>query len=58
MLKNCRDTIWFEDYAVGDEFESAPVTFTEPDIIDFAKRYDPQPFHIDPEAAKPRPSAA
>ena len=55
MLKNCRDTIWFEDYAVGDEFESAPVTFTEPDIIDFAKRYDPQPFHIDPEAAKASP---
>lgn len=55
MLKNCRDAIWFEDYAVGDEFESAPVTFTEADIVDFAKRYDPQPFHIDAQAAKASP---
>jgi acyl dehydratase len=55
MLKNCRDAVWFEDYAVGDEFESAPVTFTEADIIDFGKRYDPQPFHIDEQAAKASP---
>ena len=55
MLRDCRDAIWFEDYAVGDQFQSAPVTFTEPDIIDFGKRYDPQPFHIDPDAAKASP---
>jgi hypothetical protein len=55
MPRDCRDAIWFEDYRVGDAFESAPVTFTEPDIIDFGKRYDPQPFHIDPDAAKASP---
>jgi len=57
MLRDCRDAIWFEDYNVGDAFESAPVTFTEPEIIDFGKRYDPQPFHIDPDAAKASPFA-
>jgi acyl dehydratase len=30
-------------------------TFTEENIIAFAKRYDPQPFHVDPEAAKRSP---
>jgi acyl dehydratase len=27
-------------------------TFTEEDIIAFARQFDPQPFHVDPEAAK------
>ena len=27
-------------------------TFTEAEIIDFARQFDPQPFHIDPQAAK------
>ena len=30
---------------------SAPTLFTEENIIAFAKKYDPQPFHIDSEAA-------
>lgn len=55
MLRNCQDAIWFEDYAIGDEFESAPVTFTETGIIEFAQRYDPQPFHIDRDAAQASP---
>jgi acyl dehydratase len=43
---------YFEDFAVGDEetFGAYPVTAEE--IIDFASKYDPQPFHLDPEAAK------
>lgn len=32
--------------------EGGPVTLTEADIIEFARQYDPQPFHIDPVAAK------
>ncbi len=43
--------MYFEEYQVGDTFESAGVTFTESSIIDFALKYDPQPFHIDVEAA-------
>ncbi|HTS93645.1 MAG TPA: MaoC family dehydratase [Stellaceae bacterium] len=43
---------YFEDFAVGDRFVTHGVTLTESMIIDFALRYDPQPFHIDIEAAK------
>lgn len=42
---------YFDDFAVGDRFESRGATFTEAAIVDFAMRYDPQPFHIDAEAA-------
>ncbi len=44
-------TRYFEDFAVGDEIVTAGVTLTEADIIEFALRYDPQPIHIDREAA-------
>jgi acyl dehydratase len=43
---------YFEDFSVGDRFESRGVTLTESMIVDFALRHDPQPFHIDIEAAK------
>jgi acyl dehydratase len=46
---------WFEDFHVGDVAEVGPVTVTEEEIVDFAERFDPQPFHIDPEAAKESP---
>ncbi|MGQ0665374.1 MAG: MaoC family dehydratase [Pseudomonadota bacterium] len=42
----------FEDFRPGQKFESGGITLTEAEIIDFALRYDPQPFHIDVEAAK------
>ncbi len=51
MRRACRDVEWFEDYGVGDEFAGVPVEFSEADIIEFAKRYDPQRFHIDRAAA-------
>ena len=43
---------YFEDFAVGDRFKTRGVTLTESMIVDFALRHDPQPFHIDIEAAK------
>lgn len=43
---------YFEDFAPGTRFESPAVTVTEKDIIDFARRYDPQFFHTDPGAAR------
>ena len=55
MRRSCTDVEWFEDYAVGDEFLSEPVKFTEDDIVEFARRYDPQPFHIDRAAAEASP---
>jgi acyl dehydratase len=46
---------YFEDFSVGDATEVGPVTVSEAEIVDFAERFDPQPFHIDAEAAKASP---
>jgi len=43
---------YLEDYEVGLSYESNPYTVSKEEIIDFAKQWDPQPFHIDEEAAK------
>ncbi len=48
-------TRYFEDYPVGSTAEVGSVTVSEQEIIAFAKRYDPQPFHTDPQAAKDWP---
>jgi acyl dehydratase len=41
-----------EDYKPGDVFELGTYDVTAAEIVEFAKKYDPQPFHIDEEAAK------
>ncbi len=46
---------YFEDFKVGDVTEVGPVFVSEQEIVDFATRFDPQPFHIDSEAAKSSP---
>lgn len=46
---------WFDDYAVGEAFEFGLHEVSEQEIIDFARQYDPQPFHVDPEAAAASP---
>jgi len=47
-----RQALYLEDLAIGMKFNGGPETLTEAEIIAFAKSYDPQPFHTDPEAAK------
>lgn len=42
---------YFDDFEVGERFRSRGATMTEADIISYALAYDPQPFHIDVEAA-------
>ena len=42
---------YFEDYTPGTVFELGTVPVEEQDVIEFAQRYDPQPMHVDPEAA-------
>ncbi len=42
---------YFEDVTVGDTDEFGSKTFTQAEIIAFAEKYDPQPFHIDEKAA-------
>ena len=43
---------YFEDYVAGSVHELGTVRVEEDEAIDFARRFDPQPFHTDPEAAK------
>lgn len=45
-------TRWFEDFVPGMVTEFGTYELSEAEIIDFARRYDPQPFHTDPEAAR------
>ena len=47
--------LYFDDFAVGDRFESAGKTMSEAEILDFAFHFDPQPIHLDVEAAKRSP---
>jgi acyl dehydratase len=46
---------YFEDYLPGYTTECGSFTLSQTEIIDFARQYDPQPFHIDPAAAKDGP---
>jgi acyl dehydratase len=46
---------WFEDYVAGAAYEYGYVTVSEPDIIQFARQWDPQPIHIDPDYAASGP---
>jgi acyl dehydratase len=43
---------YFEDFHIGDTFDFGPLTVTEEEIITFARQFDPQYFHLDPERAK------
>jgi acyl dehydratase len=42
---------WFDDLAVGMRFKSGEVQVTESDIKRFASEFDPQPMHMDEDAA-------
>ncbi len=48
-------TRYFEDFQVGDRFETPGITLTRAQIIEFAMRYDPQPIHMDVVAAEAGP---
>ena len=47
-----REPLYLDDLAVGDVFVSDTYALSAEDIIRFAGEFDPQPFHIDPEAAQ------
>jgi acyl dehydratase len=46
---------YFEDFKVGEVTELESVVVTEAEIVEFAERFDPQPFHVDAEAAEASP---
>lgn len=47
-----REERYFEDYVAGSVHEFGPVSLEEAEIIDFGKRFVPQPYHVDAELAK------
>lgn len=46
---------YFEDLEIGEFSESTSTTVSEAEIVEFASRYDPQYFHMNPEAARSHP---
>jgi acyl dehydratase len=44
-------TKYYEDLSVGDRFPFGEYDVTDEEIREFAGNYDPQPFHLDAEAA-------
>lgn len=45
-------TRYLDDFSVGEKFATGEAEITEAMILAFARDYDPQPFHLDPAAAK------
>jgi acyl dehydratase len=43
---------YFEDVEVGEVHEFGEYHLTEDEVVEFGERYDPQPFHVDAEAAE------
>ncbi len=43
---------YFDDFVDGEVVDLGTVQVTEPDVIEFARQYDPQPMHTDPAAAR------
>lgn len=44
--------LYLEDFYVGQKFKSTEHRLDEPQIVAFARNFDPQPFHLDAEAAR------
>lgn len=43
--------MYLEDYYLGQTFEIEPIKITREDMLEYASKYDPRPFHLDDEAA-------
>ena len=46
---------WFEDYVVGTTAEHGSIPVDEDELVDFGRRFDPQPIHVDRDAAAAGP---
>ncbi|HUD87361.1 MAG TPA: MaoC family dehydratase [Xanthobacteraceae bacterium] len=46
---------YLEDYAVGQTYSSGRVRVEKDQIVAFAKQFDPQPYHLDDDAALKSP---
>jgi len=45
------DRRYFEDYTEGSVVDCGTIAVEHDEVLAFGQRYDPQPFHADPEAA-------
>jgi acyl dehydratase len=52
MTSHPTSPLYLEDLSVGDLFTSGKYRVSVDEIKSFARQYDPQPFHLDEEAAK------
>lgn len=43
--------LWYEDLAVGDEVRLGSYTMDKAEMLAFARRWDPRPFHVDEDFA-------
>jgi acyl dehydratase len=46
------DVLYWEDFKVGETVEMGSHRFSAQEIVEFGRQFDPQPFHVDPEAAR------
>ena len=46
---------YFEDFEAGEVIELGDYPLSEQELLDFARKYDPQPFHVDADAARDSP---
>jgi acyl dehydratase len=47
-----REVLYLEDLKAGQRFRTDSHPLSADEIITFARQYDPQPFHTDPQAAQ------
>jgi acyl dehydratase len=52
QFANPIDQRYLEDYVPGAVHEFGSIVVEEEEIISFSRRYDPQPFHMDPKAGE------
>jgi acyl dehydratase len=50
--RGCKGCLYLEDFHVGQRFTSATHVMDADEIKAFARQFDPQPFHLDEEAAQ------
>ncbi|MEA2552543.1 MAG: hypothetical protein QOJ65_719, partial [Fimbriimonadaceae bacterium] len=51
-MPTAANELFFEDLELGKQYPCGKTTVTREEIKEFARRYDPQPFHLDEEAAR------
>ena len=46
------DDIYFDDLVIGESYSFGPYRVTEQEMLDFNRRWDPLPIHLDAAAAR------